>query len=242
MTTVFDLDLVKATAAIATMTRAPDGVVAIAGDAWTHGAMATLLRAEFLAAQAGVVPWFQDPESGALGVLSIGAARERIQHAPEDVRTMYLGTHALIGRTHATALLWDGKTSVLSGFDEESALAEPVTGTAILVAVVVVAIAGILAGAWYLNEHATIETDGRNLRTTAVAFDLLELARGQLATTGKIDPKLWEVFKTLADSERPSNATAYSIAAAVLAAAIGAGYLAWSKSREPDAADRRRSA
>lgn len=227
----FHLDPAKAFAAINAMHEAGIGPTAIAGEAWAQGAMATLLRAEFLAAQAGVVPWFEDPTTGVKGILNVGAARERIEHATEAVRTMYLGTHALVRRTHATAAEWKGSAPVLGMLEEAEELGAPV----LVIALVVVAIAGIVATAWYFTHQTTIEVEGRNLRSTAIAFDLLELARLQYEKTGQIDPKLYETFGELAKSERTSSSLEWPLILVASAVTVGAGLFAYRTWREHQA-------
>ncbi len=201
------------------MKRAPDGAVTLGGDAWAHAAMAALLGAEFLAAEAGVVPFFTVPETGERGVLLVGAARERIDQAPEDVRTLYLATHALVRATHAQALAATGTAPELADPDD---LGEPVT---LIIALVVVSIAAIVGTAWYFTSRSSIEVEGRNVRTTALAADASALAREQLARTGKIDPGAWELFKEIADAEAGHGAMPLVAGGAVAAAALG--FLAW---------------
>jgi hypothetical protein len=192
----FDFDPARALVVLEGMKAAGDGPVALAGEDWAQGAMGALVQAEFLAAQAGVVPWFTLP-TGEQGVLTVGAAREKIDDAPEDVRTIYLATHGLVRSTHAQAKPWDGNTPLLSTLPSNSELGSP----AVIIAVTVVAIAAIIGTAWYLTSRSTIEVEGRNARTTAVASEVAGLAREQLARKGEIDAGVWEVFKAVADAE-----------------------------------------
>jgi hypothetical protein len=235
MSAPFELDLHRAQVALTAMRSSPDGRVGLSGDAWAQAAMETLVRAELLAAQAGVVPWFVDPETGERGILTVGAAREHMDQAPEDVRTMYLGTHALVRQTHAMAAPW--KDAPLLGTlepprNERHALAEIATGVVVVIALVAVAVAAIVATAWYFDHHSTVEVEGKNLRTTAIASALLETAREQLATTGQIDPKLWEVFKALAENERETSWVPYAIGGAIVVAGAGTLAYAWYRHRK----------
>lgn len=212
----------SAAAALDRMKRASDGPVALDGSEWAQGAMGALLSAEFLAAEAGIVPWFTFP-SGERGVLTVGAARERIEDAPEDVRTIYLATHGIVRATHARARPWDGTAPTLRGLADNPEIGSP----AIIIAITVVAIAAIIGTAWYLTNRSTIEVEGRNVRTTALASDVAAIAREQLARTGKIDPGVWEVFKSIADAE--SGRTLVPIVLGGLVIAGVGGAIAWTK-------------
>ncbi len=196
MTTTFEFDPVAAADALARMGNAPDGVVAIDGSQWAQGAMGVLMRAEFLAASAGVVPWIT-LEDGTQAIANVGAARDVIARAPESVQTLYLATHGIVRQTHAMALLWDGQTPMLqAGEDLEIGLAP------LVVVVLVLGVAAIHATAAYFIHQDTIEAEGRNFRTTSILNSTLELARKQLEQTGKIDPAVTDVFRELAGTER----------------------------------------
>ena len=114
----------------------------------------------------------------------------------EDVRAIYLGTHSVVRSTHASALPARGNAPELGALDED--LGEPTT---LLIAVTVVAIAAIIGTAWYFTRRSAIEVEGRNVRTTAVAAEVARIAQEQLARTGKIDPGVWSVFKSIVDAE-----------------------------------------
>jgi len=199
MTTTFDFDPGASADALDRMSRAPDGLVALDGTQWAQGAMGVLMRAEFLAAQAGVVPWIT-LEDGTQAIASVGAARDVIDRAPESVQTLYLATHGIVRQTHAKALVWDGQTPMLqAGEDLEIGLAP------LVVVVLVLGVAAILATAAYFIHQDTIEAEGRNFRTTSILNSTLELARKQLEQTGKIDPAITDVFRELAGTERKES-------------------------------------
>lgn len=202
------------------MRRAPPGVITMAGNEWAQGAMHALISAELLAAQAGVVPWFEMPD-GTRGVLTIGAARERIHTAPEDVRTLYLATHALVRSTHASAAPASGDAPELAGMDED--LGEPMT---LMVALTVVAIAAIIGTAWYFTSRSKIEVEGRNVRTTALAGEASRLGFAQLERTGRIDPGVWEVFKSIAETEAGGAWVPVALAGIAVVGGVG-GLVAW---------------
>jgi hypothetical protein len=199
MTTTFEFDPVASADALAHMGHAPDGVVAIDGTQWAQGAMGVLLRAEFLAASAGVIPWIR-LEDGTQAIASVGAARDGIGRAPESVQTLYLAAHGLVRQTHARALVWDGQTPMLQGArdgDRDEDLGLP----PLAIVVIVLGVAAVLATAGYFVHRDTIEVEGRNVRTTSILNSTLELARKQLEQTGKIDPALYDVFRELAGAE-----------------------------------------
>lgn len=220
----FAFDPLGAASALERMARAPAGAVTMAGEAWAQGAMGALVHAELLAAQAGIVPWFEMPD-GSRGVLTIGAARERIDDAPEDVRTLYLATHGIVRSTHASAAPASGTAPALGGMDDE--LGDPTT---LIVAVTVVAIAAIIGTAWYFTRRSEIEVEGRNVRTTALAAEASRLAAEQLEKTGRIDPGVWEVFKSIAETEAGSPWVPVALAGIAVAGGIG-GFVAWRRWR-----------
>jgi hypothetical protein len=224
MRTTFSFDPVVSADALERMARAPDGTVAIDGTQWAQGAMGALMRAEFLAASAGVVPWIT-LDDGTRAIINVGAARDVIDKAPEGVRTLYLATHGLVRQTHARAFVWDGQTPMLQAADDELG-ALPV----VAVVVIVLGVAAILATAAYFIHKDTIEVDGRNLRTTSILSGTLDLARTQYEATGKIDPGLYGVLQQLAANEaQDSSAGSWKLWAlgGGLAAAAVAGAWAW---------------
>ena len=192
--TAFDFDPLAAASALARMGKAPDGTIAIDAVDWAQGAMGVLLRAEFLAADAGVVPWIT-LDDGTKALVTIGAARDHIADAPEGVRTLYLAAHGLVRQTHARALVWDGQTPLLQGPEEEIGVGP------LVIAVIVLGVAALLATAAYLIHRDTIEIEGRSARTVSILGTTLDLARTQLATTGRIDPALYQALTALAGAE-----------------------------------------
>jgi hypothetical protein len=219
--TVFDLDPTRSESVIARIHSAPDGPLVIAGDDWAQAAIGALLLAESLAADAGVVPFITLPD-GTRGLVSVGAAREQIDRAPPDVRTIYLAIHALVRATHASARPVAAPTST-----EAPLAAVPVVVWAILA----LGVGALVAGAVYALHSDTIEVEGRNARTTAIAATIAALAREQLAHTGHIDPQVWEELRALAASEetRPSLVPLLAIGGLALGGVGGA--LAWSRWR-----------
>ena len=179
--TTFDFDPVASADALAHMASAPDGLVALDGTQWAPGAMGALMRAEFLAASAGVIPSIT-LEDGTQAIASVGAARDVIDRAPESVQTLYLATHGIVRQTHAKALVWDGQTPMLQAGDDledrsraaRRRRARPRRRRN-------------PRGRRYFIHQDTIEAEGRNFRTTSILNSTLELARKQLEQTGKIE-------------------------------------------------------
>jgi hypothetical protein len=183
--------------------------------------MGALLQAELLAADAGVVPYFTLAD-GTKGILTVGAARERIDSAPDDVRTIYLATHGIVRSTHAMAKPWDGSAPSLGCACDDLEL-----GVLPLWIVAVLGVAAIVATAAYLIHHDTIEMEGRNLRATAATSAIAALAREQLAATGQIDPSIWDSLRSIAEAEAGSSWVPLTIAGVALAG-IGGAY-AWKR-------------
>ena len=231
MTTTFDFDPGASADALDRMSRAPDGLVALDGTQWAQGAMGVLMRAEFLAAQAGVVPWIT-LEDGTQALASIGAARDRISQAPESVQTLYLAAHGLVRQTHAQSLVWDGQTPMLSAGEDLEDLEIGLAPLAVVV--IVLGVAAILATAAYFIHRDTIEVEGRNFRTTSILGSTLDLARTQLQQTGTIDPALYDVFRELAGAEAKQDGLSWlpwAIGGGVAAAALGAwAWFSWGDS------------
>ncbi len=226
MTTTFEFDPSAASSALARLASAPDDAspVAIAGDEWAQAAMGALLQAELLAADAGVVPYLTLPD-GTKGIVTVGAARERIDAAPEDVRTIYLATHGIVRSTHAMAKPWSGSAPPLGSVREDLEI-----GLVPVWVLVVLGVAAIIATATYFIHHDTIEVEGKNLRATAATSAIAGLARDQLAKTGKIDPEIWESLRDIADAERGRSWLPVTIAGVALAGGIG-GAFAWRRYR-----------
>lgn len=217
----FQFDPARASAILPRMGRAPDAPVAMHGDDWAQGAMGALVRAELLAAQAGVVPWVMT-EGGEPGIALVGAARERIDAAPEDVRTIYLATHAAVRTTHARAAEWHGTAPALEG-----AIGNPLVVPAWAIVLCVGAVASALATAWYLTGSKVIESVGTTIRQTAYASRVADLARDELAKTGRISPGAWEALRRGQTDERDEDRSWWPWAIGGGVAVAGAGALAW---------------
>ena len=217
---------------LARMGTVPEGQpVRMLGDDWGQAALTTLFHAEMLAARAGVVPFFTLPD-GTQGIVNVGAAREKIDRAPSDVRTIYLGAHGAVRATHARAQNGQASTMPLPGYVPTVNGLETI-GLPIVVPIVigVVALAAVIAGAWYMTRKAEIEVDGRNLRTTSAASTIAAMAHEQLTTKGAIDPGLYEVLKAYAGAESQVGAglPSWLLPAAGGVVVLGGGVWALSK-------------
>jgi hypothetical protein len=232
----FELQLDRSTAALNRWKHAPDGVLALHSHDWAHGSMGALLSAELLAAEAGLVPWIDLP-NGDKGIATIGEARSIIDNAPPGVRTLYKATHGVVRMTHATAKAAGANVPSLGEIldphpvNDAIALAglegEPELG-AIPVALIVgcVAIAAIIAGAWYLRQETKLEVEGKNTRHAAELAQLSATARESLRVTGKIDENLYKLYEPFAALDKATSGLSWPlIAGGVGISAIGGAYL-----------------
>lgn len=220
MSTNFQYDPAAAATSIFRMGGAPSSRVKLTGESWAQGAMGALFAAEMLAAKAGIVPLVTLAD-GTQGIVNIGAARSVIDKAPADVRTIYLATHGAVRVTHAQAAPAQSSTALLPGGTELGFVP-------LVIPIVVVAVAAVIATAWYFKEKAEIEVAGQNLRTTSIAATIASLATQQLATTGKIDPALYAALGGLAGQEQNHALDSFLIPAAVGGAfVLGVGGLWW---------------
>lgn len=213
--TVFAFDAERARSALARMKVAREAID-MPADEFAQGSMAALLEAELLAADAGIVPYLTLP-SGERGIVTIGAARERIDKAPEDVRAIYLATHEAARQAFASS------ARVEPGNDT-AALGNP----AVLITLIVIGIAAVIATAWAATE--VIRLGGNNVRAMATAREVTALAREQLAKTGRIDPAVWEALRGIGQSSESPAWLPWAIGGGVVA--VGGGALAWKWTRK----------
>jgi hypothetical protein len=234
----FELQLARGTAAVNRWAHAPEGRIALHPHDWAHGAMASLYGAELLAAEAGVVP-FLTLDNGEKGVPSIGGARSKLHKASREVAVIYRAMHATVRLTHATAAPARPNVpelgALLEGHPIEDALmlsglegVDPELGflPAAAIVVIVLGVAGLIAGAWYLREEKKLEVEGKNTRFIAAITQLADLGREQLRLTGKIDKGLISSLEEVADKDTGSDAgTPWPIwAGGALLCAAGGGY------------------
>jgi hypothetical protein len=238
--TRFELRPGEGTAHINRWAHAPEGRIALHPHAWAQGALTSLYGAELLAAEAGLVPFIQ-LENGQRGIATIGEARTRLDKAPPEVGRIYRALHAAVRQTHAKAAPARPEVpelgELLEGHPIEDALAlsglygetDPELGVvpAVLIAIVVgvVAVAGIVATAWYMRDEKRIEVDGQNTRFIAAITALTDLAREQLRLTGKIDPALLGSIDKVTENVPESNGVSWPfIAGGAVLCAAGGGY------------------
>jgi len=190
------------------------GPVKMAGHDLLDGAGFSLLKAEFLAAQAGVVPFMTLP-GGGKGVMTVGgalAARDDAWPQPE-LKTLYLLNHKGAAALHSstnkarvgTPPLTIPATSPSQAQDMALFYDQVGAGAANLgvvppVAWLVVAAVGILAtmaASYYATRTKLeeIQVDAALAKHQYAVGNLTDLAQQQLATTGKIDPALIGAIK-----------------------------------------------
>lgn len=209
MTTNVNVDPVRAHAVFEAWGNAPaEGSVAMAGTDLLDGAAFSLLKAEFMAAQAGVVPFVPLP-GGGKGVLTVGGALSQPSNKwPQpELETLYYLNHKGIASLHASVNRARPTTPKLvipslspSTIADDAAFWNQVgAGAAKLgipqVAWLVIAAVGILAtvaATWYATRTKLeeIQVDAKLARDQRAIGSLTDLAQQQLANTGKIDPGL----------------------------------------------------
>lgn len=185
------------------------GRVGIAGTDLLDGAAHSLLKAEFLAAQAGVVPFVPLP-GGGQGVLTVGGALSQPDHAWPDplLRTLYLANHRGMSAIHAETSARRITTPELvvpelAPVDIQSVALEwggvgahgATLGVIPAIAWVAIAAVGILAtiaATYYATrtKETEIETESELLNNQFKMGKLTDLAIAQLQTKGHIQPDL----------------------------------------------------
>lgn len=193
---------------IAAPTAGASNNIAMQGTDLLDGAAFSLLKAEFLAAQAGVVPFVPLP-GGGQGVLTVGGALSQPSNKwPQpELETLYFLNHKGIASLHASVTRARPTTPRLTipalspgqVQDDAAFWASVGHGAAKLgvlpVAWLVVAAVGILAtvaATWYATRTKLeeIQVDAKLARDQRAIGSLTDLAQQQLANTGKIDPGL----------------------------------------------------
>jgi hypothetical protein len=223
--------VVTATWALASDSAAPYGYD---GNDFAQGLIGTLMMAEELAAQAGVVaPVLLDGEP----VVPIGAARDKIKtFADPAVRTLYLASYAAVRELHDTARPRQvgtplGVQPLIAG----AFVGAPILAIAFLVPVLVavVAIAAVIAGAWYAVEakKTEIEVAGHNLRQAQLAQSYTGLGLAAMKSGQPIPDNVWQGLGVLADQEAAHGAWIWPVVLVGGAIVAGGGaYLALRKS------------
>jgi hypothetical protein len=213
---------------------APGGVAVLSGKNLREGLLASLWTAEILAGQAGLVPLFPIPGQGN-GVAVLGAAREKIAHAPEAVRVIYLATHGAARQAQSHAQT-SAPVSVAFRADAPVA-AKQLSGTPIgdigdfgasVVVLTVLVVAAIAGTAWFAKGTAEqiIQTRADDLRATYAADTAAKLAMAQIAAGQPVDPSVWATLKGVAARESRDNLIAPGLLLG--GAAVGAGLIGWS--------------
>jgi len=213
---------------------APGGVAVLSGRNLREGLLASLVSAELLAAQAGLVPFIQLPGSQR-GVAVLGAAREKIDQAPEPVRVIYLAAQGAARQAQSHAHK-SGPVTITARVDgpiaQLQALGQPIgdIGDFGITAIVltVIGVAAVCATAWFAKGvvEQIIQTRADDLRATYAADTAAKLAMAQIAAGQPVDPSVWETLKGVAQRETRDNLLAPGLL--VGAGVVGAGVLTWS--------------
>lgn len=217
------------------------GNLRVKGPALLDGTSLVLLKSEFLAAQAGVVPWVPLP-GGGQGVLTVGAAHGQPESAwpSESLLHLYRLTSKAATALHAsvqsarigTPSLEPGTPPSTSDAQQEAAFWSHVGPTSVQMGLapaawVVIAAVGILAtmaGSWYAarTKETEIEASARLQGDMARLGNLTDLAQAQLAATGKIDDGLVRAIGATGSDAPMSMLPGIAIGAGLTCAA-GAG-------------------
>jgi len=183
--------------------------VGLAGNDLVDGMALALLKSEWLAASAGVVPFGPLP-GGGTGVMTIGGALAEPKNAwpSEEARHLYMLGHRTAASVHASVNALRVNTPMLPITSTVNAPQWPViddgTEQTPLVWVVVAAV-GILASmatAWYFTrtEETRIQADADKMKEQHAVGVLSDLASAQLQKTGKIDPNIIAAIRTTPSS------------------------------------------
>ncbi len=183
------------------------------GNDLAQALMGTLVNAEILAANAGVTHMIQLPD-GTRGVMEIGAARDNIDNAPESIRTLYLAAHGAVREVNQRAVPrqagtpW-GLANALptSGLPQLEVVPAFFPIIPVIVALTVVGVAGIVAGAWYAASTKNTETQvgGDTLQKTIAADRALEAAKAMIAAGQPVPKDVWGVFGKVASGEHEAG-------------------------------------
>lgn len=209
----------------------PSPVIGMVGHDLLDGAAYALLKAEFLAAQAGAVPWIPLP-GGGQGVMTIGGALGQPinRWSQPELAHLYMLNHKSVAALHSNVRAARATTPLLDPATEPMPAEFLPAGQyqiGLPVAWIVVAAVGILAtmaGAYYATRTAQtrIQTEANLAADTYKTGQLTNLAQQQLLSQGRIDPKL------IAAIRDAGSATGFSVwpwvtvgAGAVLAAGTG---------------------
>jgi hypothetical protein len=227
--TQFSFDVAAGNAALASFGLAVNERTRIAGQSLQGGCMAALLEAEWMAASAGVVPFYELPD-GRKALIQIGAARERLDTAPESVRTLYLAAHGSARLSHLYATDANRSAGVGSVDLLYTHAGIGVLPLAIIVALTVTGVAAICAGAWYAKEatEKIVETRGDYLRSTYAVNQASVIASAALAAGQPIPDGVWRVFGEAAHVEKqaPSSGAPWLLGGiGIGAVALGAAFI-----------------
>lgn len=193
----YDFEPSASSAALQSWAQLRDGRAVVLGRELAQGLMGPLVSAELLAAKAGVVPYVDLPD-GTRGVVQIGAARSRLDGAPESVRTLYLAAHGLARRTDATARLVPDATPLTVATVPSHRIA-----AGFVLPLLVLGVAAIVAGAAYatLTAQTRAEVDAENLRQAERLKVALVAAQFALENKRDIPPEFWQSLSGHAQAE-----------------------------------------
>jgi len=192
--------------------------IAMVGHDMLDGLAFGLLKAEFLAAQAGVVPFIPLPGGGS-GVMTVGGAigTPSSKWPQSGLRDLYILNHKCAASMHAGIRAARAttpelevsnpkyQTGMMQSSRNELFAAGPANMGILPAAWIVVAAIGILAtvaGAYYATRttETKIQVEAKLASDQYKTGMLTDLAQQQLLTQGKIDPELVRAIRDAGSS------------------------------------------
>lgn len=198
----------------------------LSGKSLREGLLASLWTVELLAAQAGLVPWIQIPGQGR-GVAVLGAARERLDHADEAVKTIYLAAHGAARQAQSHARISKSSTPEGAAALDAHAISEIGDFGVTAIVLTVMGVAAICATAWFAKGvvEQIVTTHGDDLRATYAADTAAKLAMAEIAAGQPVDPSVWSTLAGVASREKKDSLVAPGIIVGGVAAA--AAFVGW---------------
>src|SRR4051812_8228141 len=183
-----------------------DSAAVLSGKSLREGLLASLWTAELLAAQAGIVPWFQIPGMGR-GVAVVGAAREKIDGASEPVKTIYLAAHGAARQAQSHARPSKSTSAAGSALLDSHAVSETGDFGVTAIILTVMGVAAICATAWFAKGvvEQIVTTHGDDLRASYAADTAAKLAMAQIAAGQPVDPSVWSTLSGVASREKKDS-------------------------------------
>lgn len=218
----YTLDSVRSTEVVATWALASDSTrpYAYAGKDHAAGLLSTLYGAELLAVQAGAV---KPSTLNGVQVVVVGQARDAIKSFSDPaVRTLYLASYGAVRMLNDTAVPRQPTTPY--GLAPPTGDSLPIV---VPIVIAIVAIAGVVAGAWYMTstKNTEIEVQGHNLRQAQLANSYTAMGLAAMKAGQPVPPQVWQGLTDLAAQEADHNA--WVVPTLTIAGGVAAGLGGW---------------